>query len=743
MRVRRILYLLVLMAAGLALNTHSTAGAASVAKSARFTAKPFQTGIAGQFPRTLDDKMVEVARRVPAFGGLFIGPNKKLHIYLLDPAQRDAAGAAIKEVFGDEHLPEGVTHVHQGQYGFLQLKQWHDRHRTTTLAIPGVLQTSIHKSRNRMRIGVKHGGVIAQVEQELARLGVPREAVEIVEMEPQEFFQTLQNTTRPLLGGLQISPDFGGACTLGFLAVRQGEAGFVTCQHCTSVRGAVDGTVFHQAFQSGVANRIGVETADPPLFTSLSPFSPCPLGRQCRYSDSAFIKRDSGPDQATPLSEAEFSHIAATDYNSLAIVHKFRITSEALFPIEGQSLSKVGRTTGLTEGEVSDTCVDVNSYANGQDTGITFLCQDQVEAKSKPGDSGSPVFSWSSASLPPGAFPRAKLYGILRGGDGSVFTFSNITYIQAELGQLKTYLEEPGANSPPEVKIRKPSSGVTVGLGGFGAQFQAEVVDYEGCCDEVKWVSNKDGVIGQSTSITHAFSTPGTRTITFTVTDSGGATASDSIVVNVNNSAPTVAIIKPTPNQTVFKGALVDLEGQSSDMNEPLFTLPCSKLKWTSSKAAAPFPVIGCQPKVTFATTGSRTITLTGTDSQGGTGTDSVTINVVNPPPNDAPWVSILFPTNNAFLDPYKTLTLKGTAADPDNGRPLTYKWVLRFNNKTVTLGTGTMSNSQQISLQWKPSDHVPFDCGGDSALIYLYVTDPSGKTGLDYMDIYIGYPTC
>jgi hypothetical protein len=177
-------------------------------------------------------------------------------------------------------------------------------------------------------------------------------------------------------------------------------------------------------------------------------------------------------------------------------------------------------------------------------------------------------------------------------------------------------------------------------------------------------------------------------------------------------------------------------------MNEPLFTLPCYKLKWTSSKATDPFPVTGCQPKVTFTTTGLRTITLTGADSQGGTGTDSVTINVVNPPANAAPWVNILYPTNNAFLDPYKTLTLKGTAADPDNKNPLTYKWALKFDNKTVTLGTGTMSNRQQISLQWKPSEYVPFDCGG-SARIYLYLTDPDGKTGLDYVDVYIGYPTC
>ena len=347
---------------GLTLSIHSSSAVADQTR-----------GEEGEAARvtSLDDLFVEVARRVPAFGGMFIGPGQALQVYLLDPAQRAAAEEAIFAVFGRERLPQGGIQVLQGQYSFLQLKAWHDRQRVVTLAIPGVVRTSIAESKNRLQIGVSDLGAISQVERELENLVIPREAVNIIQAKPIEFHQTLQDTQRPLEGGLQISRPISatqiGVCTLGFLAVRQGQSGFVTNSHCTSVQGGVENTIFHQAVPSGVTNRVGVETVDP-QYTSTPG---CPSGRKCRLSDTAFIRRDSGTSQATAPASAELGSIASTDDNSLTINYKFRITAEVTAPLEGERLSKVGRSTGLTEGEVCDTCVDVNAYLNNQDTGIT------------------------------------------------------------------------------------------------------------------------------------------------------------------------------------------------------------------------------------------------------------------------------------------------------------------------------------------------------------------------------------
>jgi hypothetical protein len=171
--------------------------------------------------------------------------------------------------------------------------------------------------------------------------------------------------------------------------------------------------------------------------------------------------------------------------------------------------------------------------------------------------------------------------------------------------------------------------------------------------------------------------------------------------------------------------------------------LPCNALKWTSSKAGDPFPVMGCAPAVSFPTVGFRTITLTGTDSQGATGAATVLVSVVNPPANSPPIVTILTPHNNNFFYPDELVGIVGTANDPDNKSPLTYEWKLKDGTTWTTLGTGAMNDGQTITKSWKPADNVPFNCGGRTVRLYLYATDADGQTGSAYVDVYIGHPVC
>jgi hypothetical protein len=686
-------------------------------------------------PQSLDDAFAEIARLAPQFGGLFLREQTP-YVYLLDPSQPAGVEEAIVAVLGRGRLPAAPLQFLRGDYSFLQLKDWHDRHRLQTLEIPGVLTTSIAESRNRLRIGVKDAGVIPEIKDSLVRLGVPTEAVEFEEMEPFEQYQTLQSTIRPVLGGTQIQRSGGGTCTMGFTAVRQGVAGFVTNAHCTAVQAALDGSVFNQAVASGSANRFGVEAAEGAAW-------PCG-GRTCRWADIAFAARNSGSNAATLPASAHFGYLALPD-NAMNVVHKFHVVGEVGFPLEGEYLTKVGRTTGETSGEVYDTCVDINAFQNNVDTGFTNLCQDRVAANSGPGDSGSPVFTWSSASLPEGATIPARLYGVLWGGSNGNFAFGAMWNIEQAIGGLKTAKEQAGANSPPEAKIILPAGNITVGSGGLnGVDFSATVVDYEGCCQEVRWDSSLDGLIGMGSSFNYVFSLPGTRTITLTAKDNHGAIATDSVVVTVENDAPTVWIVKPTQGLTVYSGSPYVFEGDSWDANEPFQKLSCNSLKWTSSNPADPFPVWGCTPTVTFSTNGARTITLKGTDSDGSFDTDSKTITVAAPPVNGPPTVTILYPAgNNTMFDANTWIQLKGTANDPDNENPLTYTWKLKDGNVWTTLGTGTMSDETQITKWWKPANNVPFSCGGRTVRVYLTVTDPDGFGGIAYVDVYIAYPVC
>jgi len=134
--------------------------------------------------KTFDDLLVEVAQRAPGFGGMFIDQEGSLSVYLLDVTQKTAAEATIAAVFGRDRIPPSGIRVLQGQYSFLQLKQWHDRLSPVVLAIPGVILTDIDEAKNRLRVGVERLKMTSRVEQQLAKLGIPREAVIIEETEP-------------------------------------------------------------------------------------------------------------------------------------------------------------------------------------------------------------------------------------------------------------------------------------------------------------------------------------------------------------------------------------------------------------------------------------------------------------------------------------------------------------------------------------------------------------------------------
>ncbi|MBI2161767.1 MAG: hypothetical protein HYU25_15570 [Candidatus Rokubacteria bacterium] len=125
-----------------------------------------------------DDLLARVEERVPGFGGMFVGQDGRLAVYLLDLSQLAAARSAIEAVFGAQRVPAAGVRALQGQYTVSQLKQWTER-ATEMLGVSGVTTVDLDEAKNRVAIGLEDDSATQTVEQALASLGIPREAVVI------------------------------------------------------------------------------------------------------------------------------------------------------------------------------------------------------------------------------------------------------------------------------------------------------------------------------------------------------------------------------------------------------------------------------------------------------------------------------------------------------------------------------------------------------------------------------------
>ncbi len=381
------------------------------------------TTVASQEP---GDEQAALARVVPGFGGLFLDETGAPTVYLTDPGQRLTAQRAIVGMAREHGFDASALRVRKGDFTWRQLDGWFGPASRNALAERGVIYADLDEASNRVTIGVENADAGGRARAVLHRLGVPDRAVLIRETPPIEFVATLQDRVRPVGGGLQIN--FGNfACTLGFNALRNGVASYITNSHCTNVQGGTEGTKHYQQDRFHANTQIGTEAADPVYFTG----GACPAARRCRFSDSSRGKYLAGVSRTLGRIVRTTSRGSLTGSLTISTANpSFTINSERANSLVGQTVNKIGRTTGWTFGKVVGTCVTTN--VDGSD--ITQLCQSFVSAGVGAGDSGSPVFNWS------GSGNNVRLAGILWGGSGNnLFVFSPMSGIEKELGALTTF----------------------------------------------------------------------------------------------------------------------------------------------------------------------------------------------------------------------------------------------------------------------------------------------------------------
>ena len=329
--------------------------------------------------------------------------------------------------------------------------------------------------------------------------------------------------TLPVRAGMQIArptsdPTKSEACTLGFSALRDGVDAFITNAHCTYELWAADGTPFYQPLPPLLGNYIGAELDDPGAARTCRKGS---LYYLCRYSDAVLVEYADDVDFAVGrIARTTWRSTNPTQSGSTTIDPAdpyFEVFWVDKYPSHGETVHKMGVTTGWTSGTVVSTCETALWVV------MALACQYRATYASAGGDSGAPVFKWDGVTRPPDPPLRengsgATLTGIHWGRrDASSAWFSPLGGVEKDLGQLDVLWEGFSATISGPMILEPGETGTWWGSASGGTS----PYSYE-------W----SGVLsGTGSSITGELWSSGT--LDLTVTDADGTEASTHILVCV------------------------------------------------------------------------------------------------------------------------------------------------------------------------------------------------------------------
>ncbi len=226
-----------------------------------------------------------------------------------------------------------------------------------------------------------------------------------------------------------------------------------------------------------------------------------------------------------------------------------------------------------------------------------------------------------------------------------------------------------------------------------------------------------DGTVVDNGDGTWSWSLPttdnGSGTVVVQASDGEHAAATDSFDWLAANVAPTPAISGAPASSS--EGTEISLTGSATDPSS-VDTTAGFTFAWSVTKDGNPFASgSGASFSFTSDDNGTYVVALSATDKDGGTGTDSKTINVTNVAPtpsiNGAPTSS---PEGTA-------INLGGSATDPssvDTAAGFNFAWSVTKNSSPFASGSGA-------SFSFTPDDNGTY-------VVTLQATDKDSGTGTD-----------
>jgi PKD repeat protein len=274
------------------------------------------------------------------------------------------------------------------------------------------------------------------------------------------------------------------------------------------------------------------------------------------------------------------------------------------------------------------------------------------------------------------------------------------------LSRVRAHYEGSGrsgtwTNVAPTASFTAATTGLTVNVDGSAS------TDPDGSIASYAW-NFGDGTTGSGATTSKTYTAAGTYTVTLTVTDDRGATASTTRQVTVTapaNQAPTASFT------TAVQGLTVSVDGSGS--TDPDGTVASYAWNFGDGTTAT-----GRTASRTYTAAGTYTVRLTVTDNGGATGTTTREVTVTAPAANVAPTASFTATTTGL------TVNVDGRASSDTDGTIASYAW----NFGDGTTGTGATTSKTYAAA--------------GTYRVTLTVTDNGGATGSAFRDVVVTAPT-
>ncbi|UCC92979.1 MAG: PKD domain-containing protein [Thermoplasmata archaeon] len=222
----------------------------------------------------------------------------------------------------------------------------------------------------------------------------------------------------------------------------------------------------------------------------------------------------------------------------------------------------------------------------------------------------------------------------------------------------------PVARAPDDMTV---DAGTPVALDGTSSSDNVGIVAYE-------WSFEIYGetVTLEGSTPTYTFDQVGAVTITLTVEDAAGLSASDQMVLTVLDATPPVAVAHVLDQ--VVQGSTVTLDGSQSHDDMGIVSYV-----WTFEENGAKVTQEGVSVDYPFNLVGTFAIALTVTDAEGNTDTDVHSLQVLD---GMAPVIMVTIPGDATVGE----LVVLDASISSDNVGIVKWTWTIRDGEKIVTL---------------------------------------------------------